>query len=218
MELVALLRAVDRHVRLHPHVHARRGADRRGHVLAAGHAHDLPRQRHRAPADGAERARGHEVRHPVPGVRAGVVRRPRLQRAGAVAGAGGVRLVRHPDVAGRRRAVPTGARGLAVARRAGPGGAGAGHHGGGAGLLPALLAVERLVHRAWHGVHQVAGVPGRAVPHPRGTGPSGMGLRGRGRVRSRSSRSRRSSPRPRSSCRSSSPRSRRWWATGPRCP
>ena len=44
----------------------------------------------------------HEVRHSLSGVLPGIVRNPRRQRAGAAAGAGGVRLVRHPDVDRRR--------------------------------------------------------------------------------------------------------------------
>ena len=49
-------------------------------------------------ADGARRARGNAVRHPVPGARAIVVRHPRLERARAHAVGRGVRLVRHPDL------------------------------------------------------------------------------------------------------------------------
>ena len=86
------------HVGLHPDLHARLVADRRRDELVAGGADDLPRQRHRAGADGAQRPRGHEVRHPVSGLLPGDVRHPRRQRAGAAAGARGLRLVRHPDV------------------------------------------------------------------------------------------------------------------------
>ncbi len=69
-----------------------------GHELVAGRAHHLPRQLHRAHADGAQRARGHEVRHPVPRLLPAVVRHPRGERARAAAGARGLRLVRHPGV------------------------------------------------------------------------------------------------------------------------
>ena len=64
----------------------------------------IARQRHRARADDAQRPRGHEVRHPVPGARARVVRPRRRARAGAAARAGRLRLVRHPDLDRRRRA------------------------------------------------------------------------------------------------------------------
>ena len=54
--------------------------------------------------DSAELASGHEVRHPVSGVRARRLRHARLERAGADARAGRVRLVRHPGVDRRRGA------------------------------------------------------------------------------------------------------------------
>ena len=49
----------------------------------------------RARADGAQRPRRHEVRHSVSRLLPGVVRHARRERAGAAAGAGGLRLVRH---------------------------------------------------------------------------------------------------------------------------
>ncbi len=48
-----------------------------GHELVAGAPHDPARQRHRARPDAAERARGHEVRHPLPGLRARELRHHR---------------------------------------------------------------------------------------------------------------------------------------------
>ena len=54
--------------------------------------------------DPAELAPGHEVRHPVPGLRARRLRDDRLEPAGADARAGRVRLVRHPGVDRRRGA------------------------------------------------------------------------------------------------------------------
>ena len=56
----------------------------------------------RAGADGPERPRGDEVRHPVPDLLPGVVRHPRGERARAVARPGRLRLVRHPDLDRRR--------------------------------------------------------------------------------------------------------------------
>ena len=49
-------------------------------------AHDLPGQHDRAGADDPERARRHEVRHPVPGLLPGVVRHPGGERPGAACG------------------------------------------------------------------------------------------------------------------------------------
>ena len=54
---------------------------------------------------------GHEVRHPVPGLLPGLVRDAGRQRPGDAAGAGRLRLVRHPDL-DRRRARST--RSLAI--------------------------------------------------------------------------------------------------------
>ena len=54
--------------------------------------------------DPAELASRHEVRHPVPGVRARRVRHARLERAGADARARRLRLVRHPGLDRRRSA------------------------------------------------------------------------------------------------------------------
>ena len=95
-------RPVDLHVRLHPDLHARLVADRAGHELVAGRAHDLPRQPHRAGADGAQRPRRHPLRHPVPRLLPRVVRHPRRQRPGPAARLRRLRLVRHPDLDRRR--------------------------------------------------------------------------------------------------------------------
>ena len=103
LDHLQLCRAVDLDGALHSHLHAGVGPDRRGHELVAGAPHDPARQHHRARADPAQLAPGHEVRHSVPGVRARGVRHPRLERAGADARAGGLRLVRHPGVDRRRR-------------------------------------------------------------------------------------------------------------------
>ena len=77
MGLQGYRRAVDLDVGLHPDLHAGLVADRRGDELVAGRPDDLPRQLHRAGADGAQRPRRHEVRHPVPGLLPRVVRHPR---------------------------------------------------------------------------------------------------------------------------------------------
>ncbi len=95
-------RAVDLHVRLRAHLHAGLVADRRGDELVAGGAHHLPRQLRRARADGAQRARRHQVRHPLPRLLPRRVRHPRRQRARRPPRPGGLRLVRHPGVDRRR--------------------------------------------------------------------------------------------------------------------
>ena len=60
-------------------------------------------QRHRARPDAAEQPCRHEVRDPVPGLRAGLVRRLRRQPPGPDPGRRRLRLVRHPDLDRRRR-------------------------------------------------------------------------------------------------------------------
>ena len=99
---VQLRRAVDLDGALHPDVHARGRPDRGGDELVAGPAHDRPRQPDRARADPAQRAPGHEVRNPVSGPRARVVRDDRRERAGPAARARRVRVVRDPGVHRRR--------------------------------------------------------------------------------------------------------------------
>ena len=75
-----------------------------GHELVAGAHHDPARQHDRAGPDPAQLAPGHEVRHPVPGLRARRLRHDRLQPARPDARAGGLRLVRHPGLDRRRGA------------------------------------------------------------------------------------------------------------------
>ena len=89
---------MDFHVGLHPDLHAGLVADRRRHELVAGGADHLPGQLHRAGADGPQRPRRHAVRHSVSGLLPGGVRHARRECAGAAAGPGRVRLVRHPDL------------------------------------------------------------------------------------------------------------------------
>ena len=60
----------------------------------------------------ADQPRGHQVRDPVPGHRAGVVRDLRRQPAGPDARLRGLRLVRHPDL-DRRHGAVRGGRGAA---------------------------------------------------------------------------------------------------------
>ena len=57
--------AVGRDERLHPHLHAGFGTDRRRNELEAGHRHHSARQPHRADSDDAQRACRRKVRHPV---------------------------------------------------------------------------------------------------------------------------------------------------------
>ena len=66
------------------------------------------------------------------------VRHARRKRPRAVARAGGVRMVRHPDVDRRQRHLQNPRRVLPRARP-GRAAAGAGHHGGAVGVLPVLL-------------------------------------------------------------------------------
>ncbi len=65
--------------------------------------HDLPGQPDRPRADDPQRPRGHPVRHPLSGLLPGRVRHDRGERPGPAARAGGLRLVRHPDVDRRQR-------------------------------------------------------------------------------------------------------------------
>ena len=74
---VQLRGAVDLDGALHPHLHAGLGADGAGDELEAGAVHDPARQHHRAGPDPAQLAPRHEVRHPVPGVRARAPTAPR---------------------------------------------------------------------------------------------------------------------------------------------
>ena len=111
--------------RLHPDLHAGVGADRRRHELAAGRRDDPARQPDRAHPDAAQCARRGALRHSVSGIRARFLWSARRQRAGGAARAGGLRLVRNPDLdrrtghlhrccrfCGRRRRGPTGNVGL----------------------------------------------------------------------------------------------------------
>ena len=101
--------------------------------------------------DPAQLAPGHEVRHPVPGVRARRVRHARLERAGADARARRLRLVRHPGVDRRRGAAhvlhdasfPAGRRCSAPAF--------GGHTTDRVAVVPAVLGAEHLHHLSRHG-------------------------------------------------------------------
>ena len=90
--------ALGRDERLHSHLHAGVRPDRRRHELVAGHRHHPAGQSDRADSHAAQRACGHEVRHSVSGARARVVRRARRERPRRAARAGGLRMVRHPDL------------------------------------------------------------------------------------------------------------------------
>src|SRR6266540_458660 len=92
---VQLRRALDQHGSLHSDLHARVGADRLGDELAAGALHDPARQHHCARSDPAQFASGDEIWNSLPGLRAGQLRRDRIEPAGVDAGARGLRLVRH---------------------------------------------------------------------------------------------------------------------------
>ena len=83
---------------LHPDVHARGGMIAAGMAWWQALAHDPRRQPDRARADPAQLASRHEVRHPVPGVRARRVRHDRRELSGADARDRRVRLVRHQRV------------------------------------------------------------------------------------------------------------------------
>jgi hypothetical protein len=104
-------RAVDLHGRVCAHLHPGLVAHRAGHELVAGGAHDLSGQLHRADPDGAQRPRGHEVRHPLSGVLPRGLRRARGQRARGAARPRGLRVVRDPSVDRRLGDLP-GPRGL----------------------------------------------------------------------------------------------------------
>src|SRR5690242_21451570 len=89
---------MDFHGALHPDLHARVRVDRRGHELAPGAVHHSARQHHRSRSYPAELSPWYEIRHPIPGLRARVVRNSWLERAGADAGRRCLRMVWHPGV------------------------------------------------------------------------------------------------------------------------
>ena len=95
-------RALDRHERGDHHLHACLRPDAAGHDVVAGDGHDPARQHHRPGPDGAQRPCRNEVRRLVSGAVPRQLRRARRQRAGDPAGAGRVRVVRHPDLDRRR--------------------------------------------------------------------------------------------------------------------
>ncbi|MNS97462.1 hypothetical protein D3C72_1317960 [compost metagenome] len=99
--LVPLRRALGGHGDVHPRLHAGGQPDRGRHVVGAGGADRVPRQRHRAGADAAHRPRGREVRHSVCGDGARLVRHARGAPAGPDARHRRLRLVRHPDLVRR---------------------------------------------------------------------------------------------------------------------
>ncbi|CAK7279796.1 putative Cytosine/purine/uracil/thiamine/allantoin permease family protein [Streptomyces misionensis JCM 4497] len=95
---VQLHGAVGRHGPQHGLLDAGLRSDRRRHGLEAGGVHHRRRQSGRAGPDAADRARGTQVRHPLPRLRPRLLRGARRQPARRRAGVGGLRLVRHPDV------------------------------------------------------------------------------------------------------------------------
>ena len=105
LDHLQLPRPVGRHGDQHPDLAAGLRPDRPRDGLVPGALHDLPRQRPRPDPDAADQPRGHQVRHPVPGHRAGVVRHLRRQPAGPDARVRRLRLVRHPDLDRRHGAV-----------------------------------------------------------------------------------------------------------------
>ena len=127
---------LDLDVGLHPDLHARLVADRRGDELVAGGPDDLPGQLDRPGPDGPQRPRRHEVRHPVPGLLPGVVRHPRGERPGPAAGPGRLRLVRHPDLDRRLRRSTRSSRSTSRPGSACRRLAGLGINAAAAGLLP----------------------------------------------------------------------------------
>ena len=110
--LVALehRRAVDRDGGLHPDLHAGLGADRERDVVVAGAPDDRGRQPDRARPHAPQRSRRHEVRRTVPGPSPGAVRGPAAPTSPRSSGPRGLRLVRHPDLDRRPRAVRARAR------------------------------------------------------------------------------------------------------------
>src|SRR6266702_5270924 len=142
--------SLGQHGPLHPHLHAGRGAHVHRDELVAGPHHDPPRQHHSPGADPAELAPRHQVRDPVPRVRASLLRHDRLQPAGPDAGPRGLRLVRHP-VLDRRGgpAHPLRERDPPLGESPRPGLLRPHRHR--VALLPALLGAQRPHHLRGHG-------------------------------------------------------------------
>jgi RNA polymerase sigma factor (sigma-70 family) len=103
MALVEFRRPLDFHVRLHPHLHAGFLAHRRRHELVGGHPDHFSGQPHRAHSHDPQRARRHEIWHPLPGLLPAGIRHRSAPMCRHAAGAGGLRLVRHPNLDRRRR-------------------------------------------------------------------------------------------------------------------
>ena len=178
-------RPVDQHVGLHSYLHARllahRPAERR-HELVAGHPDDLSRQPDRARADGPQRSRRHALRHPVPGVLPGGVRHARGERPGRPARAGGVRVVRHPDVDRRRRDLQNLRRVLPRDGRQ-RAAAGAGDHARAGGVFLVLLGNQRVDHLPRDRFHPPAALHQGSATHRPRIVAARLGVPGGGRLR-----------------------------------
>ena len=146
--------AVGGDVGLHSHLHAGLGLDRRRHELVAGDCHHSARQSDRADPHATQRACRREIRHSVSGVGARVVRSARRQCSGGAARAGGLRVVRHPDL--DRRAGH-------LLHAAHPVAGGGRHRRRHLDLLLRLLGAEHRGDLARHRHHQVPGRHRRAV-------------------------------------------------------
>ena len=159
-------------------------------------------------AHAAQRARRHEIRHSVSGLRAGVVRRARREPARGSARAGGLRMVRHSDL-DRRPGDP-----LHAARSCGPAGVDSV-----ASVWICFFAFWLLnMVVIWRGIETIRFLEGIGAPFMLARRPASAarGSRAKPAASGPSSARRANSTTRRDSSASSFRRSPRWWASGPR--
>ena len=161
--LVSFRRSVDRHDRRGAGLDARRRAGRAGHVGGPGGAHRPARQCHRPGAAAADRPCRRALRHSLCGAGARLVRHDRGAAAGADAGAGRLRLVRHPDL-DRRRGAADPARRPARRRPQGRAAALARHRRRPVARLPRLLGASSSSSSARACSPSAGSKPGRRRP------------------------------------------------------
>ena len=179
-----------------------------GMSWCAGALHHPARQHDRARADPPELAPRHEVRHPVPGLRARGLWDLRLQPARPDAGPRGLWLVWHPGV-DRRRGQHASSSSLIPGWPTLLGAGFGGHADDRVAVVPALLGPERVHHLPRHGPAAAGGELGGPVRARHDCRAAGAGRSARPTASGRCWRSRASSTRSASSCRSSCPRSPR---------
>src|SRR5262245_45408073 len=96
-------RALDFDVRLYSDLHARVVTHRRRDELVAGDLHNFSRQPDRRDPDDLERARGHALRNPLPGLLPSIIRHARREYSRAHARIRRVRMVWNSNLDRRQR-------------------------------------------------------------------------------------------------------------------